>query len=194
MFGWVGCGGLRALKGHQYRRSYTLFLAIPGNVGLIMTILFSQPKWKFWLSNRIWSRVVAASDAVQEAHREGSCFYGGLQLLGQEKPSLLTFQLRCLVVWLVWPRFTEDCTTGNADDSSSTIQRWFIDDLAELTCPLSEVVVMQLTWNALSNYKWRFVGPKKPTIVDSSAMFDWRVVDMVVSQNRPTLVNPKIAT
>ena len=53
--------------------------------------------------------------------------------------------------------------------------------------------MMQLTWNALSNYKMTF-GWKKPIIVDSSAMFDWRGVDMVVSRNRPTLVNPKIAT
>ena len=64
MYGRVGCGGLRALKDHQYGRSHTLSQSLLNSFDMITTILEDQPKRQFWLTNGEWPRVVVASDAA----------------------------------------------------------------------------------------------------------------------------------
>eukprot|EP00435_Cladocopium_sp_Y103_P026817 s763_g6.t1 len=75
MFGRVGCGGLQAIKHHQYGRSYRLSPELKQSFALIRTVLACQPKRQFWLTHKRWPRVVAASDAALDAPREGSGGY-----------------------------------------------------------------------------------------------------------------------
>ena len=84
MFGRVGCGGLRAIKERQYSRDASLSHAIRSSFDLILTILATQPKRPYWLTNRHWARVVVASDAAQDGDRVGS---GGYLILW-DNPSL----------------------------------------------------------------------------------------------------------
>ena len=64
MYGRVGCGGLGALKEHQYGRSHTLSQSLLNSFDMITTILEVQPKRQFWLTNDDWPRVVVASDVA----------------------------------------------------------------------------------------------------------------------------------
>eukprot|EP00435_Cladocopium_sp_Y103_P043755 s21_g12.t1 len=75
MFGRVGCGGLQAIKHHQYGRSYRLSPELKQSFALIRTVLACQPKRQFWLTHKRWSRAVAASDAALDIPREGSGGY-----------------------------------------------------------------------------------------------------------------------
>ena len=66
---------------------------------LIPIILATQPKRQYWLTNRHWARLVAASDAAQDGDRidqEATWFYGLAQQSARVKP-----------LWLPCPtRFT----------------------------------------------------------------------------------------
>ena len=148
MFGRVGCGGLRAIKYRQYSREHNLSEPLRASFNLILTILATQPKRQYWLTNHHWHRVVAASDAAQDGTRVGS---GDYRILCLVRCAVLTTQREAFVAAIPDELF-DWFTPGNqkiaqlemlmiahalvnrADMFRRRRGYWFIDNVASLMC------------------------------------------------------------
>ena len=146
MFGRVGCGGLSSIKDHQYQSSSSLPPAVNRSFDLILAVLQTQPKRLYWLAPRAAKRLVAASDAAQDAPGEGS---GGFLLLWSPEASHRPREAFVATVdasWFAW--FTpgsqkiaqlEMLMVAHALINRASSFRfcrgfWFIDNVASLMC------------------------------------------------------------
>ena len=145
MFGRVGCGGLTPIKDRQYSRETSLTKSIIQSFDIIQAVLSCQPKRRLWLTNAHWSRVVAASDAAQDAPLTGSGGYLILWGLPCDRPreafvatiddSLFSWftpgnqkiaQLEMLMV--------AHALINRASSFRKRRGFWFIDNVASLMC------------------------------------------------------------
>ena len=147
MFGRVGCGGLRSIKDRQYGRETHLTEALVQSFDIVETVLKCQPKRRLWLTNERWCRVVAASDAAQDAPQTGS---GGYLILWGQPCS----QPREAFVAKIDPELFAWFSSGSQKIAQlemlmiahALINRasvfrhrrgfWFIDNIASLMCLL----------------------------------------------------------
>ena len=146
MFGRVGCGGLASIKDHQYQSSSALPSSVDRSFDLILAVLQTKPKRLFWLAPLASKRIVAASDAAQDASGEGS---GGFLLLWSPEASC---RPREAFVATIDPSLFSWFTPGSQKIAQlemlmvahALINRasffrfsrgyWFIDNVASLMC------------------------------------------------------------
>ena len=72
VFGWVGAGGLQAIKDRQMQRGQRLISELEASLRVIQAVVATKPKRKLEVWWNACDRVLAASDAAEDEQCQGS--------------------------------------------------------------------------------------------------------------------------
>ena len=72
VFGWVGAGGLQAIKDRQMQHGQRLISELEASLRVIQAVMATKPKRKLEVWWNPCDRVLAASDAAEDEQCQGS--------------------------------------------------------------------------------------------------------------------------